>query len=206
MDLVDMFLLLALGLTAFLVVFFMIVLKRQAQAMRKFDHSLRNQEMVLKRFDGVIKELRQANRFLSELASAEWTDEAPPVAHAIPHRHDHRHAVETHSDQCAMHDHVHTDEENPLNAANSSSNEHKLYVGNIDYAVTEAELAEHFGAYGEVEGANIPINRYNGRARGFGFVTFVSREEAEKAIVLNGTAFKGRQIQVNFAKERESNS
>ena len=79
-------------------------------------------------------------------------------------------------------------------------------MGNIDYAVTEPELAEHFAAYGEVEGANIPVNRYNGRARGFGFVTFTSREEAEKAMVLNGTTFKGRQIQVNFAKERESAS
>ena len=68
MDLVDMFWFLVLGLTTFLVVFFMVVLKRQRQAMCKLDHSLRNQEMVLKRFDGVIKELRQANRFFKRIS------------------------------------------------------------------------------------------------------------------------------------------
>jgi RNA recognition motif-containing protein len=79
----------------------------------------------------------------------------------------------------------------------------KLYVGNIDYAATESELALHFGSYGHIEFVNIPINRYNGRARGFGFVTFAMPEEAERAMALNGSEFKGRQIQVNFAKERE---
>lgn len=79
----------------------------------------------------------------------------------------------------------------------------KVYVGNIDYAATEAELGDYFARYGKVEVVNIPVNRYTGKARGFGFITFASQQEAEKAMVLNGSEFKGRQIQVNFAKERE---
>ena len=84
-----------------------------------------------------------------------------------------------------------------------TDNQYKLYVGNIDYTATESELAEHFSSQGNVVSVNIPVNRYNGKTRGFGFVTFGSREEAEQAMSLHGTEFKGRQIQVNFAKERD---
>jgi len=81
----------------------------------------------------------------------------------------------------------------------------KLYVGNLDYSATEQELADLFSVYGVIEAVNIPVNRYNGRARGFGFVTFTTPSEAEKALsLLNGADFKGRSLQVNFAKEKES--
>jgi RNA recognition motif-containing protein len=85
----------------------------------------------------------------------------------------------------------------------ADSRQIKLYVGNIDYSATEEELAQHFSKFGQVQFVNIPINRYTGRARGFGFVTFAREVEAERAMALNGSEFKGRQIQVNFAKERE---
>ncbi|MBP9763871.1 MAG: RNA-binding protein [Gammaproteobacteria bacterium] len=88
------------------------------------------------------------------------------------------------------------------NAASQVDSQYKLYVGNIDYAATEAELAAYFAQFGEVEFVNIPVNRYTGKARGFGFVSFVSKEDAERAMSLHGAEFKGRQIQVNFAKER----
>lgn len=88
-------------------------------------------------------------------------------------------------------------------SAENATNQPKLYVGNIDYAATEAELADYFARFGRIEFVNIPINRYNGRARGFGFVTFTSVQDAERAMVLDGSEFKGRQIQVNFAKERD---
>jgi hypothetical protein len=197
--------LLSIGLAILLIVLFKTVLKRQSQAMSKFDQSLKNQEMVLKRFDNVIKELRQANRSLNELAAVEWTDEGSTAHAAHPHAHTHQQGSAEQDSFCPVHDHEpeYTAEDSE---SSSTANEYKLYVGNIDYAVTEPELAAHFAEYGQVEGANIPVNRYNGRARGFGFVTFSSRAEAEKAMILNGTTFKGRQIQVNFAKERESGS
>jgi len=96
--------------------------------------------------------------------------------------------------------------ENMPNTTAVTDNQYKLYVGNIDYTATEAELASHFANQGRVVGVNIPVNRYNGKTRGFGFVTFGSREEAEQAISLHGTEFKGRQIQVNFAKERDGSA
>lgn len=80
--------------------------------------------------------------------------------------------------------------------------ETKLYVGNIDYSASEEELAEHFSKFGEIALVNIPTDRYSGRARGFGFVSFKIADDAIKAIELDGSNFKGRQIQVNFARER----
>lgn len=82
--------------------------------------------------------------------------------------------------------------------------ETKLYIGNIDYSATENELANHFSRYGTIETVNIPVDRYTGRTRGFGFITFKSVQDAIKAMELDGSEFKGRQIQVNFARERAS--
>lgn len=80
----------------------------------------------------------------------------------------------------------------------------KIYIGNLEYSTTESELADLFRSYGTIESVNIPINRYNGKARGFGFITFASEQEAEHAAVeMNGQEFKSRQLQVNFAKERD---
>lgn len=80
--------------------------------------------------------------------------------------------------------------------------EKKLYIGNIDYSASEAELAAHFGRFGQIETCNIPVDRYTGKARGFGFITFKKVADAMKAMDLDGSEFKGRQIQVNFARER----
>jgi len=82
--------------------------------------------------------------------------------------------------------------------------ETKLYIGNIDYGASENDLESYFAKYGEIEMVNIPVDRYTGRARGFGFITFKNVEDAVKAMILDGSEFKGRQIQVNFARERAS--
>lgn len=80
--------------------------------------------------------------------------------------------------------------------------ETKLYIGNIDYDASEADLAAHFAKFGHIETVNIPVDRYTGKARGFGFITFKRVSDAIKAMDLDGSEFKGRQIQVNFARER----
>jgi RNA recognition motif-containing protein len=80
--------------------------------------------------------------------------------------------------------------------------ETKIYVGNIDYAASEAELAAHFAKFGHIETVNIPVDRHTGKARGFGFITFKRVADAMRAMDLDGSEFKGRQIQVNFARER----
>ena len=84
-------------------------------------------------------------------------------------------------------------------------NEAKLYVGNLDYSVTEDQLAELFGQAGTVVSAVVVTDRYTGRSKGFGFVEMSKAEEAQEAIKkFNGHKFQGeREIVVNVARPRE---
>lgn len=71
----------------------------------------------------------------------------------------------------------------------------KLYVGNLSYSVTNGQLEELFGNYGEVKQVNII------EGKGFGFVEMSSTEEAEKAKeALNGSEFDGRTMRVDEAR------
>jgi RNA recognition motif-containing protein len=77
----------------------------------------------------------------------------------------------------------------------------KLYVGNLSYQTTEADLTNMFEPYGTVESARIITDRDTGRSKGFGFVEMSEDEAAEKAIAaLNGQEFGGRALTVNEAK------
>ncbi len=78
-----------------------------------------------------------------------------------------------------------------------------IYVGNIAYAVSESELEQAFGQYGEVSSVNIITDRYTGQSKGFGFVEMPNDEEANKAIEgMNGNPLKGRELRVNQARPR----
>jgi RNA recognition motif-containing protein len=80
----------------------------------------------------------------------------------------------------------------------------KLFIGNIEWGTTEDELKELFGKYGEVEEGVIIRDRMSGRSKGFGFITFVNEEDADKAMeALNGYELNGRKLAVNEARERE---
>lgn len=77
----------------------------------------------------------------------------------------------------------------------------KLYVGNLPYEATEDQLKELFGQAGTVESANIIMDKFSGRSKGFGFVEMSSDEEAKKAIeILNGFKIGDRTIVVNEAR------
>ncbi|MFG0283889.1 MAG: RNA recognition motif domain-containing protein [Phycisphaerales bacterium JB039] len=81
----------------------------------------------------------------------------------------------------------------------------KLYVGNLPFSASEAELRELFAEHGEVTSATLVMDRDTGRPRGFGFVEFADAAAANKAIeALNGTNFGGRDLTVNEAKPREN--
>lgn len=83
-------------------------------------------------------------------------------------------------------------------------NDTKLFVGNLDYSVTDADLDEHFRAAGNVVSTKVISDKYSGRSRGFGFVEFGSKEDAQKAIdMFHGQDFKGRNLVVNVARPRE---
>ncbi len=83
----------------------------------------------------------------------------------------------------------------------------KLFVGNLDFKVTENELQDAFAAYGTVMEANLVTDRATGRPRGFAFVTMSSEEEAQKAIDgMNGKDLGGRALTVKVARPREERS
>jgi RNA recognition motif-containing protein len=80
----------------------------------------------------------------------------------------------------------------------------KIYVGNLPWRATDAQLAEMFAAHGEVIEARIITDRETGRSRGFGFVTMASNDGAQNAIrALNGNSLEGRALVVNEAREQQ---
>ena len=79
----------------------------------------------------------------------------------------------------------------------------KIYVGNLPWRATDAQLSQLFGSHGEVIDAKIVTDRETGRSRGFGFVTMASDEAAQAAIrALNGYSLEGRSLVVNEAREQ----
>ncbi len=79
----------------------------------------------------------------------------------------------------------------------------KLYVGNLSFETTEADLKELFGQAGSVETVRIITDRDTGRSKGFGFVEM--QKGGDKAIAeMNGKDFKGRALTVNEARPMSS--
>ncbi len=80
----------------------------------------------------------------------------------------------------------------------------KLYVGNMSFKTTEADLRNAFGQFGAVTDVYIANDRETGRPRGFAFVTFATAEEAKAAVEkMNGADLDGRALNVNEAKPKE---
>lgn len=80
----------------------------------------------------------------------------------------------------------------------------RLFVGNLSYATTEADLRAYFGAIAPPSQVVLPVDRETGRPRGFAFVEFADRTHAEQAIQrFNGQVLNGRPIAVSEARARE---
>jgi len=83
----------------------------------------------------------------------------------------------------------------------------KLYVGNLSYNTTEAELETLFAQSGTVESVRVMRDMATGRARGFGFVEMATDEEAQAAVTAcHGQEFGGRALTVNEARPQEARS
>jgi len=79
----------------------------------------------------------------------------------------------------------------------------KLYVGNLPWSATDADLRDLFASYGSVESARVITDRDNGRSRGFGFVEIDQDDGADRAIQeLDGKDYNGRPLRVNEAQDR----
>jgi RNA recognition motif-containing protein len=77
----------------------------------------------------------------------------------------------------------------------------KIYVGNLPWTVDDEKLESMFSTYGEVAEATVIKDKFSGRSKGFGFVTFNDDAAAQKAIAeMNDKDIEGRRLKVNEAK------
>lgn len=80
----------------------------------------------------------------------------------------------------------------------------KLFVGNLSWGLTDESFRDAFASYGAIEEAVIIKDKFSGRSKGFGFVTFTNDEDADKAIAeMDGKELDGRPIAVNEARPKE---
>lgn len=80
-----------------------------------------------------------------------------------------------------------------------------IYVGNLDFAITEQDLRSLFEPYGQVDNVNIAKDKFTGQPRGFGFVEMADDKQGEQAIEeLNGRQVGNRNLTVNEARPREA--
>ncbi len=79
----------------------------------------------------------------------------------------------------------------------------ELYVGNLSYDMTEAELDKTFSAFGKVLSVRVIKNKFNDRSKGYGFVEMVGQDAADKAVKgMNGKDVMGRKLVVNEARSK----
>jgi RNA recognition motif-containing protein len=77
----------------------------------------------------------------------------------------------------------------------------KLYVGNLPYGVNDGSLQEMFAEFGEISEAKVITDKFSGRSKGFGFVTFANDDDAAKAVeAMNAKEIEGRALNVNVAR------
>jgi RNA recognition motif-containing protein len=77
-----------------------------------------------------------------------------------------------------------------------------IYVGNLSYSSTEADLQNLFSRFGEIQSVKLITDRQTGRSRGYGFIEMEDESGQNSINELNGIDFNGRNIRVYEAKER----
>ncbi len=83
----------------------------------------------------------------------------------------------------------------------------KIYVGNLPFSFSDKELSELFSTYGEISEATVIKDKYSGRSKGFGFVTFPDDSAAKQAnSEMDGKDIGGRALKVSEAKPMDPDS
>lgn len=88
----------------------------------------------------------------------------------------------------------------------SSTDQTKLYVGNLNWKTADQDLIDFFNQYvaeGNAVNATVIMDRETNRSRGFAFVSFQTNDEAKAALAADGQSLQGRPLRVNVAKSRE---
>lgn len=80
----------------------------------------------------------------------------------------------------------------------------KLFIGNLPYDISEAEVLELFNQYGEVVNLNLVKDQFSGRSKGFAFIEMATRTEGHRAMeTLNKHEYKSRQLVCREAKPQK---
>jgi RNA recognition motif-containing protein len=80
----------------------------------------------------------------------------------------------------------------------------RLFIGNLPYGASEADLRAHFASVAEPSHVVMPVDRETGRPRGFAFVEFIDRTQAEEVVKrFDAQPFQGRNLAVSEARARE---
>ena len=79
----------------------------------------------------------------------------------------------------------------------------EVYVSNVDWNSSESEIQELFSIYGNIDQVRIPV-KVNGQSKGITFIVFSNKEEAEAALVMNGTTYKGRTLRAEIASDKQA--
>lgn len=78
----------------------------------------------------------------------------------------------------------------------------KIYVGNLPFTASEADVRALFSQHGTVNAVSLPTDRETGRPRGFGFVEMSQADAARAIQSLNGYSMNGRPLRVNEAQDK----
>ena len=78
----------------------------------------------------------------------------------------------------------------------------KIFVGNLPFTATDADLRHLFGSHGEVRSASVVMDRESGRSRGFGFVEMDTANATSAIAALDGCDLNGRSLRVNEAESK----
>ena len=79
----------------------------------------------------------------------------------------------------------------------------KIFIGNLDFGMTDRDLRELLSEVGEVADVHMPTDRETGRPRGFAFVRFATEEQAAQAVeTMNGREVSGRTLRLDIAEDR----
>lgn len=80
----------------------------------------------------------------------------------------------------------------------------KLFIGSLPYNITEKELSDLFGQYGDLVSANLVTDPFTGRSKGFAFVEMSNRSDGHRAMEdLNGKEYKHMRLVCNEAKPQK---
>ncbi|KAL6146638.1 hypothetical protein ACLB2K_057316 [Fragaria x ananassa] len=86
----------------------------------------------------------------------------------------------------------------------SEEPEYRCFIGGLAWATSDRSLKEAFDKYGKLIEAKVVMDKFSGRSRGFGFVTFDDKKAMEEAIEeMNGIDLDGRTITVDKAQPHQ---